>query len=947
VPVPVAAAAAAAVSAGASDPITDKVLEVVSGVTGYPSDMLELDLDLEADLGIDTVKQAETFAAVREAYGIPRDDNLELRDFPTLNHVIAWVRDRLPDAAVSSIAKTEEAEASPAPPMVAPASEGLRRVPRAVLRPTLSLCKPTGVDLGKGDRVVVMVDRGGTEKALVEQLQKRGVEVLAIEDTPSADELGARLEAWLNEGSIAGVYWLPALDPEGAIADLSTEAWSEAIQVRAKLLYTAMRTLYEHISGPGTFLVSATRLGGKHGFDASGAIAPLGGAVTGFTKTYKREKPDATVKVVDFEAHCEAADVAERLIAETLSDPEVCEIGYTGDDRWAITASFEPLATERPTPLGKDTVFAVTGAAGSIVSAIVDDLASASGGTFHLLDLTPEPDLNNPDLQRFATDREGLQRDLFERLKQSGKKATPVAVQRLLADLERKHAALQAIESVRAAGGDVHYHSINLLDKDAVAGAINAIRKASGKIDVLVHAAGLEVSHLLPDKKPSEFDLVFDVKATGWYHLLSSIGDMPLGAAVVFSSIAGRFGNGGQTDYSAANELLAKSVSSFRNARPDTRGVVVDWTAWADIGMASRGSIPKMMEFAGIDMLKPADGIPVVRSELEAGTSGEVVVGGALGVLMQEWDATGGLDPGKLQSVHRGPVSTNVVSMGVHTGLRVEATLDPHEQPFLYDHKIGGTPVLPGVMGIEGFGEITKALFPDWHISAIEGVDFLAPFKFYREEPRTLTWIAQFGTDENDVIARCELIGARTIMGREERKTHFTASVRLARKPIDKPRSIAPPPTTGTTVEDRDIYQVYFHGPAYQVLDTAWRNNGMIVGRMSAELPENHQPAELPMVTEPRLVELCFQTAGIWQIGTTGRMGLPQHIDQVKIVQAADQAEGRLHAMVTPKEGGKSFDAYVADEAGNLYVVLRGYRTAELPDDVDPDKRKPLRAAMD
>ena len=101
------------------------------------------------------------------------------------------------------------------------------------------------------------------------------------------------------------------------------------------------------------------------------------------------------------------------------------------------------------------------------------------------------------------------------------------------------------------------------------------------------------------------------------------------------------------------------------------------------------------------------------------------------------------------------------------------------------------------------------------------------------------------------------------------------------------------------------------------------------------------------MVTEPRLVELCFQTAGVWQIGTTGRMGLPQHIDQVKILRTADQAEGRLHAVVSPRDGGKSFDAHVSDEAGNRYVLLRGYRTAELPQDVDPEKRGPLRAAMD
>jgi NAD(P)-dependent dehydrogenase (short-subunit alcohol dehydrogenase family) len=928
--------------------VTEKVLEVVSGVTGYPPEMLELDLDLEADLGVDTVKQAETFAAVREAYEIPRDDNLELRDFPTLNHVIAWVKDKRPDlAAAAAAAATATASASAPAPAAVPAGGALRRVPQPVLRPPLALCKPTGVELGEGARVVVMPDRGGVSKALVKELKGRGVQVLSIAGKPKSKKLEAQLQTWVDEGPIAGVYWLAALDREAPIAELAPKAWTEAINRRAKLLYSTMRTLYDQVSERGTFLVSATRLGGKHGFGEEGAVAPLGGAVTGFTKTYKREKPDASVKVVDFEAEADSSTVAQRLIAETLSDPGACELGYTGADRWTITASFEALPDERPMPLGKDAVFAITGAAGSIVSAIIDDLAKASGGTFHLLDLTPEPNPEDPDLKRFVSDKDGLQRELFERLKQSGQKATPVAVQKLLAELERKNAALQAMNAVRDAGGEAHYHSVNLLDKAAVASAVEKIRETSGRIDVLVHAAGLEISHFLPDKKPGEFDLVFDVKATGWYHLLSSIADMPLGAAVVFSSIAGRFGNGGQTDYSAANELLAKSVSSFRNARPQTRGVVVDWTAWADIGMASRGSIPKMMEFAGIDMLKPADGIPVVRNELEAGTKGEAVIGGALGILLQEWDDTGGLDPDALQSVREAPLDSRAVSMGVHTGLCVETKLDPSEQPFLYDHKIGGTSVLPGVMGLEGFGEVTKALFPDWHVVAIESVDFLAPFKFYRDEPRTLNWVARFGTDGDEVVAHCELVGVRTIMGREEVKTHFTASVRLAHEPVDNTQTAVPPPTEGTSVGDRDIYEVYFHGPAYQVLDSAWRNDGMVVGRMNTKLPDDHQPAEVPLVTEPRLVELCFQTAGVWQIGTTGRMGLPQHIDRVKLLRPATEVEGQLYAMVTPKDGGASFDAYVADDAGTLYVEMQGYRTAELPDDVDPEKRKPLRAAMD
>ena len=64
-------------------------------MTGYPADLLDPDLDLEADLGVDTVKQAEVFAAVRARWDLERDDTLQLREFPTLNHVAGWVRGKL------------------------------------------------------------------------------------------------------------------------------------------------------------------------------------------------------------------------------------------------------------------------------------------------------------------------------------------------------------------------------------------------------------------------------------------------------------------------------------------------------------------------------------------------------------------------------------------------------------------------------------------------------------------------------------------------------------------------------------------------------------------------------------------------------------------------------------------------------------------------------------
>ncbi|HEY7487177.1 MAG TPA: beta-ketoacyl synthase N-terminal-like domain-containing protein, partial [Streptosporangiaceae bacterium] len=73
-----------------SDEVTDAVVSIVAEMTGYPPELLELDLDLEADLGVDTVKQAEVFAAVRERFSVERDESLKLRDFPTLAHVIGW-----------------------------------------------------------------------------------------------------------------------------------------------------------------------------------------------------------------------------------------------------------------------------------------------------------------------------------------------------------------------------------------------------------------------------------------------------------------------------------------------------------------------------------------------------------------------------------------------------------------------------------------------------------------------------------------------------------------------------------------------------------------------------------------------------------------------------------------------------------------------------------------
>src|ERR1022692_4033033 len=128
VPAPAAAPPAVTPKDGAGDSVKERILALVVEKTGYPQDMLDLDLDLEADLGVDTVKQAELFAAIREIYSIPRDENRKLRDYPTLAHVIRFVFEKRPDLAAATVTAPSTAHvaktiATPTPASASAVSE--------------------------------------------------------------------------------------------------------------------------------------------------------------------------------------------------------------------------------------------------------------------------------------------------------------------------------------------------------------------------------------------------------------------------------------------------------------------------------------------------------------------------------------------------------------------------------------------------------------------------------------------------------------------------------------------------------------------------------------------------------------------------------------------------------------------------------------------------------
>jgi len=990
-------------SAGAvQEEVKAFVLGVVSEKTGYPVEMLDLELDLEADLGIDTVKQAELFATIRAHYNIPRREDLRLSEYNTLAKVIDFMLDasqsEIPLAIVETPAPPQPAadrteqrfvplslhykapnleesvceqfdtisfmkEMLPyqVPDRTAPRSAAgktiQRRIPAPVLRPRLDLCQSTCIGLEAGSRILVIGGPAKVNEALVKKLKNRKLDVLSL-DVSDSETLG-KITTWAAEGTVEGVYFLAALEVEPSLNEITLDEWNEALEKRIFALAEIQR-----IMPASAFLVCATRLGGLHGYGPQGASAPMGGAVSGFTKALGWERPEGFVKIVDFSLDSTPATIATRLIEETLNDPGVVEVGWEGDLRFGIALVPKPLAEPVGVEFPEGSVYLVSGGTGGIIAPILLDLAQVSHGTFYLLGRTQLPERNHPDLQKLKTDRNGLRLELMQRLSQGGQKVTPARVEQVITSMERGAATLDAMAAVEQSGGKAHYIVCDITDPQAADLAVQTVVQEAGRVDVFLHAAGVERSRRLESKPMDEIRQTVAVKANGFFHLFKAMEtrhSLPK-SIVFFSSVAGRFGNAGQTDYSAANDLLCKMASALRVSYPGIQAVALDWGAWAEVGMASRGHIPALMERAGIEMMRPAEAAGLVWDELVMGHDCEVVLAGSLGALLTARQTDCGLDVARSDAALRAgnPIHTmfsHLTGMDLHQGITLEATLDPKTQPFLKDHSLNGTPVLPGVMGIEGFSVAARHIASvlasgkaGFDVTHLEDIQFLTPFKFYRNEPRSITWRAQAVREERGLVVYVSLESDLTLVSKKvEHMLHFTGRVYL-QPSTEHPKMVilqAPHWNGAQTVHADDIYRLYFHGPAFQVLAGVQRSGKVLLGKLNSKRPTliagGKQDPSVPV-----LVELCFQTAGLWEAGKTGVMALPRSIESLTIYP--HQVNGvPIYAEVSPslEKGSLTFNARVLDAKGHLYLEMKNYRTIRLPYTADQDLITPLQVLMD
>ncbi len=939
-----------------SEAIKSYVLQAVSEKTGYPVEMLDLDLDLEADLGIDTVKQAELFATIRSHFGIPRREDLLLAEYNTLAKVIGFMRD-----AIATSTSSIDHESLPInTPSVSERSENdvekekspesmLRlRQPVAVLLPRLDLCPPSGVDLSLA-RALIVSDEGKVAASLAKKLKTAGARVTIF----SPAELDEKLPEWIQQGAVSGAYFLAGLDSDPGWKNNGQTKWSQAWRTRTHALFTLARLLPEY-----AFLIAVTNMGGHHGFIHP--QNPINGAISGFIKALKMERPEQLIKVIDFAPDSAAGFIAGELIAETMQDAVTCEIGREQELRYAFI--LQEGANGQVSPLKEGSVFIVSGGTGGITAPVIEDLAKTRQGTFYLLGRICLPEKNDEDLRKLTNNREAFKTELQERMKAGGEKITPVSIEQKLERLERAASTLRLMEEIEASGGKACYLQCDVTNADDVKQTIQLIRQSEEKVDVFIHAAGIEKSRKIESKTQEEFEQVVSAKADGLVNLLAAMesnGLLPQ-RVLFFSSVAGRFGNSGQTDYAAANDLLSKYAQWLPGQYPGMQAVSIDWGAWAEVGMASRGYISELMKRAGIEMLNPADAAPMVREVLESGQSGEVIVAGSLGLLDATPEGSEIIDVAAADQALRtgNPIHRMFSHLTRYTrnqGIVLEAEMDPEHLSFLQDHALNGIPVLPGVVGIEGFSIAAKHIASvlasgsrDFEIDHLEDIQFLVPLKFYGNKPRTFYWhaIARRTAGELSVEVSLES-DLKRHSGQVEHVLHFQGRVYLTQsQPVKGVVAAAPKWTKKPALHADEIYRLFFHGPTFQVLDAAQPSHNTLLGKFNKKLISKEEPNDaLPAI--PMLIELCFQTAALWEAGKTGTLALPKSIGSLKTYPQPINGVA-IFAEVTPneREDRITFDARVVDEKGNIFLELSDYQTSPLPYPAEEEIIAPLQAIL-
>ncbi|HEX5757395.1 MAG TPA: SDR family oxidoreductase, partial [Arenimonas sp.] len=658
---------------------------IVAEKTGYPVDMLNLSMDLEGDLGIDSIKRVEILAAVEErAAGLPKIDRSAMSALHTLGEIVAYLKGNdlegndlqgnAPQEKKKSLnhasAPSPEAITAQAPTHANPAlgRYRLERIPA----PATGMALPGLIGAGElcilGDAVI------GT--ALAAELKARGVNAVSSETQPT----DARAVVYL-----------------GGLRDIADEA--EAIAVNREAFAIA-RTLAKQLDSQAGLFVTVQDTGGHFGMAAMDERRAWLSGLPALVKTAALEWPQATLKAIDLE--CAGRDskvLAKRLADELLEGGGEIEVMLSADGgRHTLRSVAEAVVAGSPVINAGDVVL-VSGGARGVTAGCVIEWARHSRANFVLLGRTALHD--EPACCQGISDDAGLKRVLLEQARATGQAPTPAQLQAQVRDVQSGREIRATLAAIAATGAKARYDAVNVSDAEGLQSLLQDVRSSWGPVRGLVHAAGVLADKRIGEKTDAMFDAVFDTKVQGLRALLAATRDEPLNLLAVFSSVSARCGNTGQADYAMANEILAKVTASQARTRPGLIAKSFGWGPWEG-GMVT----PHLRErFAalGVPMIGLHEGARMFANEMAGAQTDQIEL-----VLGGEPRAEALLFEGASARVQSLEISVNRQSHG-----------------YLEGHAIHGQPVLPLVLAAEWLGRAARSFRPGLPLASVHDIKVL------------------------------------------------------------------------------------------------------------------------------------------------------------------------------------------------------------------------------
>ncbi|MGU3422981.1 SDR family oxidoreductase, partial [Methylobacterium sp. D54C] len=546
---------------------------------------LTLDMELEAGLGIDSIKRVQILSALQEKLPQLADvDTAALAALDTLGAIVA-------------LAGSGGIVASSSPSSAAPAS----------LTPTLG-------------RMIVAEEESAVPGLLTPGFA--GVQSIWIIGGPA--DLAGMLAARLAEtGLHARAVDTPPVDVRAAILLAGIAETSDADPIATtETVFRQVQACGHAMAAGGTLVIV------QPGGEADAGWLAGAGAIA---KTAALEWPNVVVRVIELSADVLAGESsAEAIHRELIGGGMQLEVTLAGDGRRLVPALRpEPAPTPATVAIPTDGVLLVSGGARGITAACLTELLAERPQKVAILGRTPLED--EPAELAGIVDDAALKRALLGRHQAAGITPSP---QRIGAEVRAILAARELrtnLARLAATGATVRYDAVDIADADAALEAVARIRSEFGPISGLVHAAGVLADKEILLKTSDQFRTVMRTKVDGLRNLLDATRDDALTRLVCFSSIAAWRGNLGQSDYAAANQVLNRVCRAERKRRGEACLVKsIGWGPWAG-GMVDAG-LEALFVARGVPLIPLKEGARFFADEYlgRNGSAVEVVFGGGL-----------------------------------------------------------------------------------------------------------------------------------------------------------------------------------------------------------------------------------------------------------------------------------------------------------------------------